>query len=191
MGIYQMIDIDKFFRLPWPVQSRGEWLHLFEFLQSYFGNRGIDHPVVVEIGIQSNLQKRFYRDYLGAEHIGIDIADKYSRPDILGDALRIEAFNALCERLADGGINLLFLDAGQSYGAVSSYFKIYEPLVKDIIILHPILTTPAHPDGTKLFWQNLFDKEKEKYEFITFYSHVGPEDPCFRYQYGTGLLIKR
>lgn len=186
-----MIDMDIFRTLSMPVQSPDEWLYYLEFVRTYFLNREISNPIIVEIGIQSNLQKPFYLWLLGAEHIGIDISDRYSKPDILGDALAPETYDALCARLVGRQINLLFIDASQKYEDVRSYFRLYAPLVSDIVVLHPIMTTAAHPDGTRRLWQELFADRRKDYNFITIYSHVGKDDPCHRYQYGTGFLIKR
>lgn len=188
-----MIDIECFRRMPMPVQSPDEWLYFFEFIQAYFQNRGIEDPVIVEIGVQSNIQKMYYERYLGldGEHIGIDISDKYSMPDILGDALSPEIYETLCKKLAGRKISLLFIDAGQNYEEVRGYLKMYAPLVSDIIVLHPILTTINHPDGTKRAWESIWHNQKDKWNFITIFSLVGPEDPCTRYQYGTGILIRR
>ena len=188
-----MIDIERFRRMPMPVQSPDEWLYFMEFMSAYFENREISRPVVVEIGIQSNLQKAFYKAFIGmdAEHIGIDISDKYSNPDILGDAIAVETFDALCKKLADRNINLLFIDAGQKHEEVKGYFDLYSPLVSDIVVLHPILTTINHPGGTKRAWESIWHNQKDKWNFITIFSQVGPEDGCWKYQYGTGILIKR
>jgi hypothetical protein len=188
-----MIDIERFRKMPMPVQSPDEWLYFMEFIRAYFDDRGIGAPVVVEIGIQSNLQKAFYERYLGidGEHIGIDVSDQYSKPDILGDAIALETYNALCAKLAGRKISLLFLDASQRYEDVKAYFEMYEPLVSDIIVLHPILTTTNHPDGTRRIWESIWNKQKDKWDFITIYSQVGADHPCARYQFGTGLLIRR
>jgi hypothetical protein len=74
-----MIDIHKFDAMPMPVQSPQEWLYFIEFIQAHFQNLypSPKIPVIVEIGIQSNLQKAFYEEFIGAEHIGIDISGKY------------------------------------------------------------------------------------------------------------------
>jgi hypothetical protein len=52
-------------------QREEEWRQFLEVAGAYFENRGIAHPVVVEVGTAQGKQKRFYQELMGAEHIGI------------------------------------------------------------------------------------------------------------------------
>lgn len=186
-----MIDLQEFKSLAMPVQSFGEWLGMFQFLKSYFETKDIYKPVVVEVGIQSNLQKAFWKKFLNADHIGIDMAVQYSTPDIVGDANSEGVLSRLKMRLAGRPINLTFIDADLHYDAVKAHFDTYEPLTQNIIVLHTIFCTDAHPDGARRLWRELFGYQKQKYDFVMFYSYFPPDHPCHRYQMGTGLLIKK
>ncbi len=183
------MDLAAFDSLPLPVQSREEWRLTLEFLEGYFRNRGIEHPVIVEVGIQSNLQKAFYERILGARHIGVDCSDRYSKPDILGDALARPVLQGALD-MAGGDFDMVFLDAGQHYPEVKGYFDLWGPHAKHVIALHPIFTTPAHPDGTHRLWRELNETSHGEYRFVSFRHVVGPDSPCYRYQFGTGLILK-
>jgi len=187
-----MIDLAEFSKLPMPVQSYGEWLGMFEFLDGFFRNRRIARPVIAELGIQSNLQKQFYESFLGARHIGIDISEKYSKPDIQGDAGQLETVIQAKQFTGVDKFDMVFIDARQSYAEVKSYFELWEPETKHIVALHPIFTTPAHPDGARKLWQELIEMRQQDFNFVTFYSWIPPEAGLLhRYQMGTGLLCKK
>jgi len=183
------VDLKSFDTLAMPVQSREEWRLTLEFLEGYFRNRGIEHPVIVEVGIQSNLQKAFYERFLGARHIGVDCSDKYSKPDVMGDALSPAVLQRALD-MAGGDFDMVFLDAAQHYPEVKAYFDLWGPHARHVIALHPIYTTEAHPDGMRRLWRELNEASMGEYRFASFRHVVGSDSPCFRYQFGTGLLIK-
>ncbi|MBE3087637.1 MAG: hypothetical protein IMZ71_00735 [Chloroflexi bacterium] len=184
------MDLASFGKLAMPVQSIEEWRLTLEFLEGYFRNRGVEFPSIVEVGIQSNLQKAFYERFLGARHIGVDCSDKYSKPDVMGDALSERTLDRAID-MADGDFDMVFLDAGQHYPEVKGYFDLWGPHAKHVIALHPIFTTEAHPDGSRRLWRELNEENHgSEYRFVSFRHVVGSNDPCFRYQYGLGLLLK-
>ena len=65
-----------------PAQHPGEWRAFLEICESYLRKHKIKNPVVVELGVYENKQKRFYEQFLGAEHIGIDKRSKRCTPEI-------------------------------------------------------------------------------------------------------------
>lgn len=185
------MDLNKFSKLPIPVQDTHEWRAYLEFIETYFRNRNIERPVVVEIGVHGGNQKRFYEGLLGYEHIGIDIAEKYSKPDILGHSQAAETIETLKKRLDGRPINLLFIDGDHSYAGVSGDYKAYVPYVKNIIALHDIF---YYPNSVAKFWNELIEAEKGKYKqdypaylhktFLTFGTwHTAT------YRIGIGLII--
>ena len=120
-----------------PGQGTWEWQMFLEFVEAYFKNRKIN-PIVVEIGTRRNRQKEFYEHILKARHIGIDISDHFSKPDILGNSRDPKTLKTLKEMLGGQSINLLFIDGDHSYEAVKSDYEMYGPLVIDIIAFHDI-----------------------------------------------------
>jgi len=66
-------------------QQPQEWRLFLEFVDTYFKNRKIERPIVVELGTAGNSQKKYYEELLGARHIGINISNKRGESDILGN----------------------------------------------------------------------------------------------------------
>jgi len=122
------------------AQDMTEWQIYLEIIAAYFQSRKILKPVVVEIGLMHNSQRQYYKEILGAEHIGIDV-NQNSQPDILGDSHAPETLKALEDRLEGRKIDLLFIDGNHSYRAAQMDFIIYEPLTKHIIAFHDIAAT--------------------------------------------------
>jgi RNAse (barnase) inhibitor barstar len=147
-----------------PTQNLPEWQYFLEFVEAYFKNRGISHPIVVELGVQHNYQKQFYEKFLGAEHIGIDIEEKVGKPDILGDTHDEETLNKLKAKLNGRAINLLFIDAEHFYDDVAMDYEMYGPLVQNIIALHDVV----HDDPTlplvliRLLWEEILKNERDE-----------------------------
>lgn len=135
-----------------PSQGVFEWRSFLEFIEAYFKNRGIRHPVVVEIGVWGGKQKVFYEQLLGAVHIGIDITPRRSMPDILGDSHDKKTLETLKTMLKGRPVNLLFIDGSHKYEAVKADYEIYAPLVKDIVALHDISSPRC---GVWKFWDEL------------------------------------
>ena len=172
---------NELMRLNPPGQWPKEWQFFLEFVDGYFKNRGIIRPTVVELGTCRNNQKIFYKELLGAKHIGIDISNEFGEPDILGDTHDAKTLAMLKTKLAGRQINLLFIDAAHSYGDVKKDYEMYSPLVKNIVAFHDIMTPQFQ---VRVFWKELIENERD-YTEVFFYKW------SFRkYQYGIGLIVK-
>jgi len=134
------------------AQDISEWRAYLEFVKSYFENRGVIKPVVVEIGVMHNAQKPFYEELMNAEHIGIDI-NPNCVPDILGDSHRPETMQELHRMLYRRKIDLLFIDGNHSYESVKQDYDLYAPLTEHIIAFHDICATVN--SDVRRFWQEL------------------------------------
>ena len=140
-----------------PNQIFYEWKDYLLFVKSYFAIRGIINPVVVEIGVQNGNQKPHYQKFLDAVHIGIDISDRFSKPDILGDAHAPETVIELSKMLNGREMNLLFIDAYHSYEAALEEYFTYGPMAKDIIAFHDI----RHVPGIGKLWEDIYNTERK------------------------------
>jgi hypothetical protein len=185
-----MMDFEKTRTFALPVQAPGEWRLFLEFCEQYFRDRGISRPIVVELGLQSNLQKQFYEEILGARHIGIDCSTKYSTPDILGDVREVSTRDELVQMLGDKPVNLLFMDAETSLPGVLREWELFEPLVRHLIAVHNIFSTDAHPTGEREFWRILTATHHREYRFVTFSEWLPNDHPCAKYQMGIGVVVK-
>jgi len=144
-----------------PGQFQQEYLMFLEICETYLRKRKIENPIVVELGVAKNKQKRIWELLLGAEHIGIDISDKRGIPDILGDLHDPKTLGTLRGKLNGRMINILFIDADHSYEAVKKDFELYSPLCSDIIAFHDIETTRYQEDATREAWK-FWDELKEQ-----------------------------
>jgi len=181
-------------------QQASEWKNFLEFVSWYFEARGVSSPLIVEIGIWHGKQKRFYQELLNSEHITIDVADTYVKPDILGDSGRPSTLRRLEEMLAGRQIDLLFIDGWHTYEAVRADYEIYSPLVKHLTVIHDIFTVPipkvdvGQQIGVSRFWNEL-TKINTRDTFMTFHHHNKGDSGIFTYngegrQMGIGLIIK-
>jgi len=134
------------------AQDISEWKGYLEFVKSYFDNRGIIRPVVVEIGVMHNAQKAYYEQLLNAEHIGIDINPNCA-PDILGDSHKPQTMQELHRLLCRRKIDLLFIDGNHSYESVKQDYDLYAPLTEHIVAFHDICATVN--SDVRRFWQEL------------------------------------
>jgi len=182
-------------------QQKMEWKNFMEFVYGYFESRGITNPLVVEIGIWHGNQKKFYKQILNADHISIDIADTYCKPDILGNSNFQSTLNELKNKLNGRQIDLLFIDGFHTYEALKADYEMYSPLAKHLVIIHDICTVPipeadrGQPIGVYKFWDELV-KTNKKDTFITFHHHNNGKSGIFTWkgagrEMGIGLIVKR
>lgn len=170
-------------------QCRPEWQQFMEYAAGYFGNRGIERPVVVEIGICANAQKRFYEEIMGAEHIGIDI-DPKTHPAILGNSRSPETITALKERLAGRPIDLLFLDGNHTYDYVKFEYENYGPMTQHLVAFHDLVCTEEGIDvEVHRLWREIGAAEK-KYCLLTFYRHNDSKTVWPGHEMGIGVIVK-
>lgn len=148
---------DEVLALGGPNQIFGEWKAYLQFLQGYCEKHGLTNPVVVELGTQHGKQKAHYQRFLDAFHVGIDIAGKWSKPDILGDTHSLETLKKLMAILGDRKINILFIDANHAYLDTLTDYLMYGPLTTDIIAFHDI----QHEKGIKQLWDEIRVSEKD------------------------------
>jgi hypothetical protein len=167
-----------------PNQNFLEWKTFLEFLKAYFENRGIAHPTVVEIGTHTGAQKAHYERFLGAIHIGIDVCDKYSKPDILGDSHGPETMAKLKAMLRDRKINLLFIDAEHTYADALAEYEAYGPLVADIIAFHDVKCIAE----IGRLWSDLQLREIDNPHVV--FLTIGAWQ-AGKYQVGIGMMIKQ
>jgi len=184
-----------------PSQNMPEWRTFLEICEMHLKKHKIKNPIVVELGMWKNRQKKFYEQLLGAHHISIDISDKRGMPDILGDTHKSATVEALKKKLNGRPINILFIDACHRYGAVKKDLELYSPLCSDIIAFHDI-ETHRHREKSKVtvwkFWDELkleafrgVEKYKE-FLLLSIYQHR----PARRLnkeatQMGIGVIMKR
>lgn len=168
-----MSFIETFGSLEIPIQCRDEWLGFLEYCDSYMRHRGVERPVVLEVGTRLNLQKPFYERLLGAEHIGIDITDAEAKPDILGDSATPATIAAVKERLAGRPIDILFIDGNHEYEGVKRDYENYGPLTRHLVVFHDISIDFAGY-GIRKFWNELRDKEAARYAFASFETWTEP-----------------
>lgn len=179
-----------------PRQRPYEWRIFLEICESCLKGRGIEHPVVVELGTFKNRQKKFYEQFLGAEHIGININAKHEEPDIMGDTHDPKTLEALKNKLGKRPINVLFIDASHTYISVKQDYEMYSPLVEDIVAFHDIETgryKDDKNDGAWKFWEELrtaqYKESKRDNTYISIHQrHI--KDVKTR-ALGIGMIIKR
>lgn len=159
--------LEKIKTLPMPAQSVGEWQAYLEFIEAYFRNRDIEHPLVVEVGIGRGRQKKFYEELLGYAHIGIDFKPE-KKPDIVGSNGDPATVDRLKEMLGDREVNLLFIDDGHKYQEVKRDYELFGPLAKNIIAIHDIVLE-EWKDKVGRFWRELVaeDGGTEDKTFLT------------------------
>lgn len=168
-------------------QDYAEWQVLLEFLQAYFSNRGITNPTVVELGVERNNQRHYFKKYLNADHIGIDVSDKHGKPDILGDVTDPKTLEALKIMLAGRPINLLMSEFGPPLAAIEKTMEMYGSLTEHIICLHSIETPGYDP---QLYWQKIYQESDGQLK-IAMFNHYPKGHPSHMVRMGKGLIVKK
>jgi hypothetical protein len=143
-------------------QHLPEWRTFLECTGNYLKDRGVNRPIVVEIGILEGAQKRFYEDLLGAYHIGID-NNPHTPADIIGNSAAPQALAKLKTILGGRMIDLLFIDGLHTFEGVKADYEIYGPLTRHIVAIHDILTPKVKPtDAVDVirFWTSLVESNK-------------------------------
>ena len=170
------------------AQDLHEWKTFLEFCESYLEKHEIKNPIVVELGIWRDGQKKFYEQLLGACHIGIDSSRKKSKPDIQGNTHDPRTLEALKTKLEGKPIDILFIDASHWYEDVKKDFEMYSPLCNGIIALHDINNSRyQNKAGSRevwKFWDELkVDLSKRDYLFSSIEETRGIA--------GIGLMIRK
>jgi len=168
------------------AQDLREWKIFLEFCELYLEKHKIVNPIVVELGIERNSQKRFYKQLLGACHIGIDLFREESIPDIQGNTHDPKILEALKVKLGRKPIDILFIDACHWYDDVKKDFEMYSPLCNGIIAFHDI-NNHRYNRGTQnqvwKFWDELkIDPSMKNFSFNSIEKAKGM---------GIGMMIKR
>lgn len=135
-----------------PSQQKYEFFSYLQFVETHFQMKGIEKPIVVEIGVKNICQAAYYERFLNAEYIGIDVSTKDCDQIIHGNSLHLGTQLKLKQRLDGRLINLLFIDGDHRYGAVKADWNIYSPLVKNLVALHDINAS----------WETMMDESREK-----------------------------
>lgn len=140
------IPFDKLWEECAPGQNKEEWFRFLSIIASVLGERGVARPAVVEIGVHTQCQRRYYEELLGIKWFGIDISGQYSEPTIKGDSadpstraeLIFEVAKWRDDDLSIQPIDILFIDGDHSYEAVKRDYEIYAPLTRHIVAFHDI-----------------------------------------------------
>ena len=165
------MDLARFNTLPQPHQSISEWRGFIEFAQAYFSNREVDRPLVVEVGIYQNKQKDFYKEFLNADFIGIDIEAVNSIPDIMGDSNDPKTAVRLREMLNGRPVDLVFIDGHHGYGSVKNDYDVFGSMSRHLVAFHDIYTPTVE---VLRFWQDLLkETDKTTVEFRSPKSYMG------------------
>lgn len=184
------LSFSKIEALPMPVQNFREWQVYLSLIESYFRTRKIENPLVVEIGVYTNRQKRFYEELLDYRHIGIDTWPP-SHADIIGNSKDSSTFNKLKEKLRGQPINLLFIDANHGYSDTKRNYELYSPLTTNIIVIHDVI---SYVGSTSRFWNELIvdrNPEMQDRTFITIGAwRSRTDDPDIQHGgTGTGIIL--
>lgn len=136
-----------------------------------------------------NEQRNFYRELLGAEHIGIDI-NVNNAPDIVGDSAAPETVEKLKAVLAGREIDLLFIDGNHSDFGVRTDYNLYGPLTRHLVAFHDVHGVTNRVDGVNAVWNEIVNTNG--YMTAVFHHYgttVSLEESRFL-NMGIGVLIK-
>jgi hypothetical protein len=191
------MDLKRFDAISeWPIPLRAvvwqdwaEWRAFLEFAWGYFKRRGIERPLVVEIGVMHNEQRHFYRELLGADHIGLDI-NANNVPDILGDSADPATLARLEMVLAGRKIDLLFIDGNHSAPGVKADYEMYGPLTRHLIAIHDVHAVMNRVEAVNAFW----NETMPEHEHMTVVFHRYNRKPSIAenrfMNMGIGVIIK-
>jgi len=180
-----------------PSQHLPEFRTYLELCELYLKRMKIINPLVVELGIYNNAQKKFYEQLLNAEHIGVDASNKRSEPDILGNTHDTKTLKALKEKLNGRPIDILFIDAGHEYEDIKKDYKMYAPLCSGIVALHDTelrRNTSRTSAQVWRFWDELKEKGRkaidghEDYLFVSLHQRHYEN---WNKNVGLGIIIKQ
>lgn len=178
------------------AQNPPEWQLWLEFCEMYLNKRKIKDPIIVELGTLYGLQKRFYQELLGARHISIDSNNERCSPDIVGMTEDPKTLATLKEMLGGKPITILFIDASHRYRYVSRDFKIYSPLVSDIVAFHDIevgRNSEIRKHDVFVFWDELKElsySRTDQYENTMFVEIRQCRQKKRSPRQGIGVMIK-
>jgi len=176
-------------RLQLVWQDWKEWQSFLEFASGYFKNRGVENPLVVEIGVMHNEQRIFYKELLGASHIGIDL-NANNAPDIIGDSADPQTLKKLKEVLAGREIDLLFIDGNHTYEGVRKDYELYAPLVRHLVVFHDVHGVTRRCAGINPYWEEV--TARNTYMTLVFHRY-GKTVSIERNEFvnmGVGVIIK-
>ena len=186
-------EMDQVYRVRGASLGQGfvEYERYLEYVWMYFLAHGITDPMVVEIGLGAfNAQRDFYRNILGADHIGIDINGCIQpSPDIAGSSADPEIFQKLKEILDGRPFDLLFIDGDHGYQGVKTDYEMYSPLSMHLVGLHDVLVRGlGGMCEVDVLWDELHVQNKQD-TLISF--HHTNDTPCLIPKtLGIGLIIK-
>ncbi len=151
---------NQLMKQPGLKQEPTEWKLFLDFCSAWLKEQKIKDPVVVELGILNNRQKAFYEQLFEAEHIGIEISNERSTPDICGNTHHTKTIEALKRRLGTRSIDILFIDASHFYDDAMLDYEMYAPLCSGLVVLHDIETYRGTGRKSSQVWK-LWDQLKE------------------------------
>jgi len=169
-----------------PSQHLTEFRTYLELCELYLKRMRIKNPLVVELGIYNNAQKKFYKQLLNAEHIGVDASNHDTK-----------TLKALKEKLNGRPIDILFIDAGHEYEDIKKDYKMYAPLCSGIVALHDTelrRNTSRTSAQVWRFWDELKEKGRkaidghEDYLFVSLHQRHYEN---WNKNVGLGIIIKQ
>jgi len=173
--VSKLLDWDvynKMYKTTPPSQEKLEYFFYLQFVKQYFLMRGVENPMIVEIGVRGVKQSLYYREFIGGDYLGVDIQDKGRDFVIQGDSRDVATVEKLKDKLKGRAIDLLFIDGDHAYDTVKSDWLLYSPLVKYLVGFHDICwELDWMPDeigdnpSVRQFWEELYE---DRHQMISF-----------------------